>query len=140
MPEGLLLATGDGFSIAEVHCPGGRARFDPPEVEFGHVLVTARRGVFIRRVHGREDVIDGTGAYLSAPGMVEQFAHPVTGGDICAVVHFDPWLIAALGGGDPDLAHPALPMDAASEFAPWRASAWPIRPRPPWPPTRGWAW
>jgi AraC-like DNA-binding protein len=117
VPEGLLLAAGDGFSIAEVHCPGGRARFDPPEVECGHVLVTVRRGVFIRQVDGRGNMVDGTVAYLSAPGTVEQFAHPVAGGEICAVVRFDPWLIAALGGGNPDLAHPALPMDAASEFA-----------------------
>jgi AraC-like DNA-binding protein len=117
MSEGLLLAAGDGFSVAEVHCPGRRPGFDAPEVECAHVLVAARRGVFIRQVHGRGVVVDGTLAYLSAPGMVEQFAHPVAGGDICAVVGFDPGLIAALAGGDSDVAHPALPMDAASELA-----------------------
>ena len=117
MPDGLLLAAGDGFSVAEVRCPGRRAGFDTPEVECAHVLVAALRGVFIRRVHGRDVVVDGTVAYLSAPGTVEEFAHPVTGGDVCAVIGFDPGLIAALAGGDPDAADPGLPMDAASELA-----------------------
>lgn len=117
MPVGSLIAAGDGFSVAEVRCSGARASFDGPEVERGHVLVAARRGVFIRRVRGREIFVDGTVAYLSAPGTVEEFAHPVSGGDVCTAIHFEPWLIAALTGGDPGLCHPALPMDAATEFA-----------------------
>ena len=112
-----MLAAGEGFSLAEVRCPGARAGFDRPELECGHVLVTARRGVFVRRVRGQEVFVDGTVAYLSAPDTVEQFAHPVPGGDVCTVIRFDAGLIAALSGGDPDIRHPALPMDAASELA-----------------------
>jgi AraC-like DNA-binding protein len=119
MPDGSLLAVGDGFSIAEVRCLGSRAGFGPPEMERGHALVAARRGVFVRRVRGREVFVDGTVAYLSAPGTVEEFAHPVAGGDACMVIGFAPELIASLSGGDPGLCHPALPMDPASELA-WR--------------------
>jgi AraC-like DNA-binding protein len=119
VPDGSLIAVGDGFSIAEVRCPGSRGGFGTPEVECDHLLVAARRGVFIRRVRGREVFMDGTVAYLSAPGTVEEFAHPVAGGDACIVISFVPELIAALSGGDPGLCHPALPMDAASELA-WR--------------------
>jgi AraC-like DNA-binding protein len=86
-------------------------------VESGHVLVAARRGAFIRRVDGSEVLVDSTVAYLSAPGTVEQFAHPVPGEDVCTVIHMEPALVAALSGGDPDVHLPALPMDAASEFA-----------------------
>lgn len=112
-----MIAAGDGFSVAEVRCSGARAGFDGPEVECGHALVAVRCGVFIRRVRGREVFVDGTVAYLSAPGTVEEFAHPVSGGDVCTVIRFEPRLIAALTGGDPGLCHPALPMDAASELA-----------------------
>lgn len=117
MPDGSVLVVGDGFSIAEVRCPGAGAGFDAPELECAHVLVAPRRGVFLRRVCGREVFTDATVAYLSAPGTVEEFAHPVAGGDACTVIRFEPWLIAALTGGDPGPCHPALPMDAASELA-----------------------
>jgi AraC-like DNA-binding protein len=112
-----VLTAGDGFSVCEVRCPGARPGFDPPEVECGHVLVAAHRGVFVRRAAGREVVVDGSVAYLGAPGTVEEFAHPVPGGDACTVIGFEPALIAALDGGDPELSHPALPVDAASELA-----------------------
>lgn len=81
------------------------------------MLVAACRGAFVRRVAGREVFVDGSVAYLSAPGTVEEFAHPVAGGDVCTAIGFDPGLIAALSGGDPDLTDPALPMDGASELA-----------------------
>jgi len=112
-----MLAAGSGYSLAEVRCPGTPAGFDRPEAERGHVLVAAYRGAFVRRVAGREVLVDGSVAYLSAPGTVEEFAHPVPGGDVCTAIRFDPGLLAALSGGDPDLADPALPMDAASELA-----------------------
>ena len=81
------------------------------------MLVASYRGAFVRRVAGREVFVDGSVAYLSAPGTVEEFAHPVPGGDVCTVIRFDPGLIAALSGGAPELADPALPMNGASELA-----------------------
>jgi AraC-like DNA-binding protein len=71
-----------------VRCPGGHRHFDEPEEKHDHMLVAARRGAFFRRVQGRDVLVDGSVAYLSAPGSVEQFAHPV-GGDICTAI----WLL-----------------------------------------------
>src|SRR6202034_2801327 len=59
----------------------------------------------------------GTVAYLSAPGLVEQFAHPVPGGDVCTAIALDPGLLASLAGRDPVAATGVLRMDAASELA-----------------------
>ena len=59
------------------------------------MLVATYRGAFVRRVAGREVFVDGSVAYLSAPGTVEEFAHPVPGGDVCTVIRFAPRLIAA---------------------------------------------
>jgi AraC-like DNA-binding protein len=117
VPDGSVLAAGGGYSLAEVCCPGAPAGFAQPEAEHGHVLVATYRGAFVRRVAGREVFVDGSVAYLSAPGTVEEFAHPVPGGDVCTVIRFDPGLIAALSGGAPDLTDPALPMNGASELA-----------------------
>ncbi len=112
-----LVASGDGFRVANVRCPGGHRDFDAPEEKHGHVLVAARRGAFLRRVHGKEVLVDGSVAYLSAPGSVEQFAHPVAGGDVCTAIWLSGTLLSELAGGDPFISVPALPMDAASELA-----------------------
>jgi AraC-like DNA-binding protein len=117
VPNGSVLTAGNGFSVCEVRCAGARRGFDAPELECGHVLVAAHRGAFVRRVAGREVLVDGSVAYLGAPGTVEEFAHPVRDGDACTVIGFDAGLIAELDGGDPELSHPALPVDAASELA-----------------------
>jgi hypothetical protein len=74
VPAGTALA-GDGFIVADVPCAGGSSRFAAPEVASGHLLVTVRRGAFLRREGGTEVLIDGMVAYLSAPGQVEQYAH-----------------------------------------------------------------
>jgi hypothetical protein len=72
--DGSVLAAGGGFSFAQVRCPGASAGFAQPEGERGHVLVAACRGAFVRRVAGREVFVDGSVAYLSAPGTVEELA------------------------------------------------------------------
>jgi AraC-like DNA-binding protein len=118
-----LMAVGDGFRVSDVRCTGGPAGFDAPEVERGHLLVAARRGAFLRREGPTEALVDGTVAYLSAPGLVEQFAHPVPGGDVCTAIALDPGLLASLAGGDPVAANGVLPMDAASELAMRRLTA-----------------
>jgi AraC-like DNA-binding protein len=113
----VAMAEGDGFRVSDVRCNGGPAGFDAPEVENRHLLVAARRGAFFRREGSTEALVDGTVAYLSAPGLVEQFAHPIPGGDVCTAIALDPGLFASLVGGDPTAAHGVLPMDAASEMA-----------------------
>jgi AraC-like DNA-binding protein len=80
---GSLLAVADGFSVTDVRCSAARSGFAEPELADRHVLVILRRGAFIRRVDGREVLLDATTGYLAAPGLVEQFAHPAAGGDRC---------------------------------------------------------
>ena len=62
-------------------------------------------------------------AYLSAPGLVERFAHPLPGGDTCTAITLEESLLASLAGGDPAGAHAVLPMDAASELVMRRLTA-----------------
>jgi AraC-like DNA-binding protein len=118
-----VIAAGDGFRVADVRCAGGPAGFDAPEIESRHQIVAARRGAFLRREGGTEVLVDGTVAYLSAPGLAEQFAHPLPGGDACTAITLEEPLLASLTGGDPAAAHGVLPMDAASELAMRRLTA-----------------
>jgi AraC-like DNA-binding protein len=115
MFDGSSLAIGDGFRVAQVRCTGGCPGFDAPEETTSHGLVFVRLGAFVRRVEGHEALLDSTVAYLTAPGAVEQFAHPVAGGDTCIVIRLSPALAGLLTDGDVTAA--AVPMDAASEFA-----------------------
>jgi AraC-like DNA-binding protein len=112
-----LVAEGHGYAIAEVGCDSGRPGFDGPEEGRSHILVAVRRGAFVRRAEAEEVLVDGTVAYLSAPGIIEQFAHPVGGGDVCTAIYLSPSLMADLAGGDPAISSPALPIDACSELA-----------------------
>ncbi|MHB1593928.1 MAG: helix-turn-helix domain-containing protein [Streptosporangiaceae bacterium] len=123
MLTGSGVAERQEFSVTRVRCTAAPAGFDPPEMETGHVLVAVSRGAFVRRTEGREVLVDSTTAYLSAPGTVEEFAHPVPGGDACTAIRLRPGLIASLAGGDLDLRLPSLPMDPASMFALHRITA-----------------
>ncbi len=60
MPQVIVIAEGDGFTVADVLCTGGCAGFDAAEVEGDHLLVAARRGAFLRRERGTEILVDGT--------------------------------------------------------------------------------
>lgn len=117
MIDSTVLVRDDGFSVVDVRCAGAPRGFDRPERSESHMLVAVRRGAFVRRVRGRDMMVDGSVAYLSAPDSVDQFAHPVAGGDVCTAIFLSAPLLAGLAGGDPCLNAPALPMDAASEFA-----------------------
>jgi AraC-like DNA-binding protein len=121
--EVAVMAVGDGFRVADVRCAGGPAGFDAPEIERRYQLVSARRGAFLRREGRTEVLVDGTVAYLSAPGLVERFAHPLPGGDTCTAITLEESLLASLAGGDPAALHAVLPMDAASELAMRRLTA-----------------
>jgi AraC-like DNA-binding protein len=118
----MLLAAGDGFDVNAVQCADACRGFDAPEEMTGHALVFVRRGAFVRRTAGREVLLDSTVAYLAVPGEESQCAHPVGAGDTCIVIGLSPDLAAALAGGEP-CSLPAVPMDAASEFAIRRAAS-----------------
>jgi AraC-like DNA-binding protein len=118
-----VMAVGDGFRVADVRCSGGPPGFDVPEIERGYQFVAARRGAFLRREGRTEVLVDGTVAYLSTPGLVGRFAHPLPGGDTCTAITLEESLVASLAGGDPAAAQAVLPMDAASELAMRRLTA-----------------
>ena len=122
MRAGIQLAVGDGFDVNAVRCAGACRGFDAPEETTGHALVFVRRGAFVRRTAGREVLLDSTVAYLAVPGEESQCAHPVGAGDTCIVIGLSPDLAATLAGGEP-CPLPAVPMDAASEFAIRRAAS-----------------
>jgi AraC-like DNA-binding protein len=113
------------FELAEVHCDRDGRGFGAPERTYLHALVFVRRGAFVRQADGVGALLDSSAAYLSAPGIEQRFAHPVSGGDDCVALYLSPPLIAAICGGDPWVALPSVPTDAASELAIRRAiSAW----------------
>jgi AraC-like DNA-binding protein len=118
----MMLAAGDGFDVSAVRCAEACRGFDAPEETTGHALVFVRRGAFVRRTAGREVLLDSTVAYLAVPGEESQCAHPVGAGDACIVIGLSPDLAAVLAGGEP-CSLPAVPMDAASEFAVRRAAS-----------------
>lgn len=122
MRAGSLLASGDGFDVADVRCTDARRGFDAPEETAGHALVFVRRGAFVRRAGGREVLLDSTMAYLTVPGGEQQCAHPVGVGDACIVIGLSDDLAGSLAGGEPH-ALPAVPMDVAGEFAVRRVAA-----------------
>jgi AraC-like DNA-binding protein len=122
MRAGSQLAAGDGFDVNAVRCVHARRGFDAPEETNGYALVFVRRGAFVRQVAGREVLLDSTVAYLTAPGEEQRCAHPVGAGDTCIVIGLSPGLAASFTGGQA-CGLPAVPMDAASEFAIRRVAA-----------------
>jgi AraC-like DNA-binding protein len=122
MRSGARLAVGDGFDVNAVRCAGACRGFDAPEETTGHALVFVRRGAFVRRVAGQEVLLDSTVAYLTAPGDEQRCAHPVGTDDTCVVIGLSSGLASSLAGGEPR-GLPAVPMDAASEFAIRRVAA-----------------
>jgi AraC-like DNA-binding protein len=117
MTTGSVLAASEEYGIADVRCAQPRSGFEAEAARSRHVLVAVRRGAFVRRADGREVLHDATRGYLADPGVVDQYAHPVGGGDVCVSIRLSDILVAALAGGDPGLDIPDLPLDAASDRA-----------------------
>lgn len=117
MITGSVLAASEEFGISGVRCARPRSGFEPEAPRDGHVLVAVRRGAFVRRAEGREVLHDATRGYLAAPGVADQYAHPVRGGDVCVSIRLSDSLIAALAGGDPRLDIPDLPLDESGDRA-----------------------
>jgi AraC-like DNA-binding protein len=69
----------------------------------GHALVLVRRGAFRRRVRGAEALLDPGVAFFTQPGMEEEVAHPIEGGDDDTIVTLSERLVAELRGGQTDL-------------------------------------
>jgi AraC-like DNA-binding protein len=92
----------DGVRIADVACrhPQGRGKAEEaPE----HAIVFVRRGHFVRRGEGGEELFDPSSAYCMNPGEEHRYDHPGAGGDDCTTLFLSADLAASLWGGDPML-------------------------------------
>ena len=106
----VTLADRPEFSVHEVTCLGGHAKWSASEVHQYYRLVLVRKGRFRRWTNGIETDLDRTTAYLATPGEEERFAHPA-GGDLCTSVGFSRELWGRLPTGA------AVYVDARTELA-----------------------
>src|SRR6266542_3122716 len=96
------LGSGAGFAVEEIRCSGfAPAGWSASEASGGYCLVLVRAGLFRRRVHGAEAVIDPAVGYWERPSEEQQIAHPLGDGDVCTAVTLSEELVAATAGGVP---------------------------------------
>jgi len=90
----------EGLRVTDVVCRERHPDWSAKEPVGGPSVVLVRSGVFRRRVHGTEYLVDAMTAYFQRPGSIQEVAHPC-GGDTCTVIEPS---AAALGelaeGGD----------------------------------------
>jgi AraC-like DNA-binding protein len=89
------------FAVADVHCECEVTGWSEHENCTRYGLVFPRRGMFMRRVHGREMLLDPGVAYFERPDQPQQVAHPRPGGDICTSISLPEELVAQIAGGEP---------------------------------------
>jgi AraC-like DNA-binding protein len=83
------LAARPDFTVSSVVCREHHRGWSDAEVPREHRLVLVRSGRFRRSSAQGPTDVDPTVAYLSQPGVEEQFAHPV-GGDVCTSIAIAP--------------------------------------------------
>ncbi|MEU8517657.1 helix-turn-helix transcriptional regulator [Kitasatospora sp. NPDC048722] len=96
--ERLCMLRDDDVYTAEVDCrhpPRGWTQARPMQV-FGLVMV--RRGLFLARADGVEQVLDPLSVYVERPGGEHQFAHPCGGDSYTEIVLSEPRLVELLAG------------------------------------------
>lgn len=105
-----ILVSTELFTLAEVRCSVVRDGWTEPEPVNGYALVSPSRGMYLRRVDGREHLVDTTSAYVEEPGSVQQIRHP-RGEDRCAVIALSTDLMASIGGCEPRVGDHLLHVD-----------------------------
>lgn len=95
-----ILVSTELFTLADVRCSDVRDGWTEPEPVNGYAVITPSRGMYLRRVDGRDQLVDTTSAYLEEPGSVQQIRHP-RGGDSCAVITLSTELMTSIAGGQP---------------------------------------
>ncbi|HEX6300322.1 MAG TPA: AraC family transcriptional regulator [Acidimicrobiia bacterium] len=106
-----ILVSTELFTLAEVRCSAVRDGWTEPEPVNGFALVSPSRGMYLRRVDGREHLVDTTSAYVEEPGCVQQIRHP-RGEDRCAVIALSTDLMTSIGGGEPSIGDHLLRVDS----------------------------
>jgi len=106
----------DGIAISDVVCrhehgPGECSEYGGPPA-----IVFVRRGCFVRRADGDQELLDPTLACTMIPGQELRYDHPHPGGDDCTYVTMTPELVAALWGGAPRLPAGTLPTPGAVDL------------------------
>jgi AraC-like DNA-binding protein len=111
------LIRNDGLAVLDVLCDCRENGWSEHEHPVGYMLVLPRRGVFLRRVAGREMLLDPGVAYFQRPDMPHQIAHPRPGGDACTVISLPEDLLAELAGGEPNVPDDPVFTDGAVDLA-----------------------
>ena len=88
----------DGVVVSDVRCSHAQGTATETELAVGHALVLVRRGCFVRRVNGVEQVLDPTLAYCMNPGDEQLFDHPHGSGDDCTTITLSTDLVASVWG------------------------------------------
>lgn len=96
-----------GLEIADVVCRHQRGRGSAEEAA-RHTIVFVRRGCFVRKADGREELLDPSTVFFVDPDQEQRYDHPHAGGDDCTALVLQPGLLASLWGGDPTLPLEAL--------------------------------
>jgi AraC-like DNA-binding protein len=112
--EKLRLAEADGIAIDDVRCSSLRGGWSAPQAAVRHAIVFVRRGCFRRLADGVEAVHDAVSMYCEHPGQIQQFAHPLDGGDRCTQILLDEDVLASITGGEPIL--PRRPLYTTPEI------------------------
>ena len=112
-----MLATGRGVAVLDVVCTAPHGGWSAPERGDRWRLVFPRRGVFVRRVDGRETLIDPGTAYFAWPDVPQQVAHPCAGGDACTTIVLDEAALGEVAGSLRGLPDGPVWTDGRLDFA-----------------------
>ncbi len=95
-------------TVDDVHCPGGPAHRDAPEVSSATHLVFPYRGAYVRHVGDDASVADASHVLLFNEGEWFQVSHPVPGGDASLSLQVDAGVLRELAA--PELLHDSEPL------------------------------
>lgn len=121
MRQTILLASGNLFSVNEIHIFGHDTAWTVPERCDRYRLTFVRSGTYRVRTPGLNELVDPVVAYVTCPGQEHQIAHKLGAEDLCTSVLVPESFLDEVAGvcppvkdrlifttGSVDLAHRAL--------------------------------